>query len=90
MSPEPHTDPSATAAPGTPVPGAGSAAGIALTATPRHTGTYLLGTVALATIAALVSSGLLWQKLNAIQEQLARQSADAGAQAIEALSLIHI
>ena len=85
MSPEPHTDPSVTAAPGTPVtaaaPGAGSAAGIAPTATPRHTGTYLLGAVALA---ALVSSGLLWQKLNTIQEQLARQSADAGAQAIEA------
>jgi uroporphyrin-3 C-methyltransferase len=69
------------------VPGAGSAAGIALTATPRHTGTYLLGAVALATIAALVSSGLLWQKLNAIQEQLARQSADAGAQAIEARTI---
>ncbi|ART47674.1 uroporphyrinogen-III C-methyltransferase [Acidovorax carolinensis] len=85
MSPEPHTDPSVTAAPGTPVtaaaPGAGLAAGMAPTATTRHTGTYLLGAVALA---ALVSSGLLWQKLNTIQEQLARQSADAGAQAIEA------
>ena len=31
--------------------------------------TLLLGTVA---VAALVSSGLLWQKLSAIQEQLAR------------------
>ena len=50
----------------------------------RHTGTYLLGAVA---IAALVSSGLLWQKLNTIQEQLARQSADAGAQAIEARAM---
>lgn len=36
---------------------------------------------------ALLSSGLLWQKLSAIQEQLARQSADSGAQAIEARTL---
>lgn len=33
---------------------------------------------------ALVSSVLLWQKLNGMQEQLARQSADAGSQAAEA------
>jgi len=36
---------------------------------------------------ALVVSGLLWQKLTNIQEQLARQSADSGANAIEARSL---
>jgi uroporphyrin-III C-methyltransferase len=36
---------------------------------------------------ALLSSGLLWQKLSTIQEQLARQSADSGAQAIEARAL---
>ena len=46
--------------------------------------TLLLGTVA---AAALVSSGLLWQRLSAIQEQLARQSADSGAQAIEARTM---
>jgi uroporphyrin-3 C-methyltransferase len=33
---------------------------------------------------ALAASGLLWQKLSNIQEQLARQSADSGANAIEA------
>jgi uroporphyrin-3 C-methyltransferase len=33
---------------------------------------------------ALLLSGLLWQKLSSIQEQLARQSADSGAQATEA------
>jgi len=38
-------------------------------------------------VAALVSSGLLWQKLSAIQEQLARQSADSGALAIEARTM---
>jgi uroporphyrin-3 C-methyltransferase len=37
--------------------------------------------------AALFSSVLLWQKLGTIQEQLARQSADSGANAIEARAL---
>ncbi|HVZ45310.1 MAG TPA: uroporphyrinogen-III C-methyltransferase [Ramlibacter sp.] len=37
--------------------------------------------------AALLASTMLWQKLSAIQEQLARQSADAGASAIEARAL---
>ncbi len=37
--------------------------------------------------AALLSSVLLWQKLDHIQEQLARQSADSGSQATEARSL---
>lgn len=44
----------------------------------------VLGTVA---VTGVVSSALLWQKLNGIQEQLARQSADTGAQAIEARTL---
>lgn len=44
----------------------------------------LAGTVA---IASLASSVLLWQKLSGIQEQLARQSADAGTVAIEARTL---
>ena len=44
----------------------------------------MLPGVALVALAGLVSSGLLWQKLASIQEQLARQSADAGAQATQA------
>ncbi len=44
-------------------------------------GRWLLGMLV---AAALVSSLLLWQRLAAIQEQLARQSADSGTQAIEA------
>lgn len=40
-----------------------------------------LGTLSLA---ALLSSGFLWQKLSSIQEQLARQSADTGALSVEA------
>lgn len=49
-----------------------------------RTALYVLGTVALA---SLVSSVLLWQRLSGIQEQLARQSADSGAQAIEARTM---
>ncbi|HEY3049161.1 MAG TPA: uroporphyrinogen-III C-methyltransferase [Polaromonas sp.] len=37
--------------------------------------------------AALLASGLLWQKLGGIQEELARRSTDSGAQAIEARTL---
>ena len=44
----------------------------------------LLGAVA---AAALMTAGLLWQKVAGMQEQLARQSADAGAQAVEARTL---
>jgi uroporphyrin-3 C-methyltransferase len=35
----------------------------------------------------LLASGLLWQKLGNIQEELARRSIDSGAQAIEARAL---
>ncbi len=45
---------------------------------------YLLLVVSLG---ALVASLLLWQKLSDIQEQLARQSADSGATAVEARTL---
>jgi uroporphyrin-3 C-methyltransferase len=38
-------------------------------------------------VAALASSGLLWQKLNNIQEHLARQSAEAGTLSLEARTL---
>ncbi len=44
----------------------------------------LVPVLAVLALAGLLSSGLLWQKLSSIQEQLARQSADAGAQASEA------
>ena len=46
--------------------------------------TYLAGAVA---VAAMASSVMLWQKLSAIQEQLARQSADSSAQAVEARTM---
>ncbi len=76
MSSEPTSGlpPPATPAPSSAAPLSGSAR-LVLTA---------LGIVALA---ALVASVLLWQRLSGIQEQLARQSADSGAQAIEARTM---
>ncbi len=46
----------------------------------------LFGVAAVAVV-ALVACALLWQKLSTIQEHLARQSADAGSQSIEARAL---
>jgi uroporphyrin-3 C-methyltransferase len=43
--------------------------------------------VAALAAAGLVTSGLLWQKLGNIQEELARRSTDSGAQSIEARAL---
>ena len=73
MSVEPDIPPAAPAR--QPLPAAAAAARAAQ---------WLLGMVA---VAALVSSVLLWQRLSAIQEQLARQSADSGTQAIEARAM---
>ena len=42
--------------------------------------------VAATALLALLLSGFLWQKLSSMQEQLARQSADAGGQSLEARS----
>ena len=60
-----------------PAAASGRATGVGIT----H---LLLGVVA---AAALASSVMLWQKLTGIQEQLARQSADSGALAIEARTI---
>lgn len=56
-----------------------------LPAAPR--GNALQWILAAMAAAALISTGLLWQKLSGIQEQLARQSADSGALAIEARTM---
>jgi uroporphyrin-3 C-methyltransferase len=46
----------------------------------------VLGSAVVALL-ALLMSGFLWQKLSSIQELLARQSADAGAQSLEARAI---
>ncbi|WP_024538086.1 uroporphyrinogen-III C-methyltransferase [Comamonas badia] len=66
-----------------PPPAQGAPAPAAATGS-SHPLTWVLAIVALA---ALVSSAMLWQRLSNIQEQLARQSADAGSQATEARTL---
>ncbi len=77
--PTPDTPPAATAevsaAPVTPV----------MAATPSlNKSVMALGLVA---VVALSSVGLLWQKVSDMQEQLARQSADAQSQSLEARAL---
>ena len=61
-------------------------------ATPHEIGAVMLsriamGLLALVAMAALVVSLVLWQKVSGMQEQLARQSADALAQSLEARTL---
>jgi uroporphyrin-3 C-methyltransferase len=73
--PESAGQPAATAA-----PAPAAAAGITV---PRAVAAAV---VVLAALALLVG-GLLWQKLGHIQEELARRSADSGAQAVEARTL---
>lgn len=50
---------------------------------------YALWALGFVAAAGLLGSVLLWQRLNTIQEQLARQTADSGTQAIEARTLAH-
>ncbi|AOG22342.1 uroporphyrinogen-III C-methyltransferase [Acidovorax sp. RAC01] len=83
----PIAPPPSPAAPVAAPAGAATQAGLPgpLPATPR--GNALQWVLAVVAAAALVSTGLLWQKLSGIQEQLARQSADSGALAIEARTM---
>ena len=80
MSAEPASDPSAqpVAAPEQIAPASGRSG-------PNPT--FAFRALVLVAVAALGSSILLWQKLNTIQEQLARQSADAGSNAVEARAM---
>ncbi len=45
---------------------------------------WLLRSIGALAVVGAVGSGLMWVKLSSIQEQLARQSADTGSQAVEA------
>ena len=77
-APAPAPAPAYAPPPVAPTPVAAAAAG----------GSRLLVTIVGAVaIAGLASSFMLWQKLSNIQEQLARQTADSGAQAIEARTM---
>ncbi len=89
MSSVPPNDPflAATAAPA-PAPSAvPQAAPVAASVPASGRGGVVTVLLAAVAVTALVSTGLLWQKLSAIQEQLARQSADSGALSIEARTM---
>lgn len=76
LSPElPPALPVAVPVPAAPVPPGGAASRAVLLA------------LALLATAGLLSSLMLWQRLSSIQEQLARQSADSSANAIEARAM---
>jgi uroporphyrin-3 C-methyltransferase len=51
---------------------------------PASGGKWLTWGIAAIAVVGAVGSGLMWAKLSGIQEQLARQSADTGSQAVEA------
>jgi uroporphyrin-3 C-methyltransferase len=51
---------------------------------PTASNTWLIRGIAVLAVIGAVGSGLMWAKLSGIQEQLARQSADTGSQAVEA------
>jgi uroporphyrin-3 C-methyltransferase len=51
---------------------------------PASSGKWLTWGIAVIAVVGAVGSGLMWAKLSGIQEQLARQSADTGSQAVEA------
>lgn len=53
-------------------------------ASPSHNASWLVLSIGLVAIVGAAGSGLMWSKLSGIQEQLAKQSADTGSQAVEA------
>ena len=67
-----------------PTPPAASAGSLPSGASASGTSYVALTLATLLALGGLASSALLWQKLNHIQEQLARQSADSGALADQA------
>ena len=69
-----------------PVVGVDSAARMGV-ARPLSPSAWWMGTITLLALAAAVAALLLWQRLSAVQEQLARQIADTAVQAIEARTM---
>ena len=50
----------------------------------KDTSNWLMRSIGVLAVVGAVGMGLMWAKLSGIQEQLARQSADTGSQAVEA------
>lgn len=84
MSFEPNSDLPATPQAASQKPMSPAVPGPASLSASARIALYVLAIIA---VAGLLSSVLLWQRLSGIQEQLARQTADSGAQAIEARTM---
>ncbi len=69
-----------------PVPGTGPGIQVGVTQ-PMSARTWWLVAITLVALAAMVAVLLLWQRLSAVQEQLARQIADTAVQTIEARTM---
>ena len=90
MSPSPHDQPLPPVPLQSYVPAPPLEAGLTMIVPPEPAGKstrLLLLAVALLAAAGLLASGLLWQKVSNMQEELARRSTDSGAQAVEARTL---
>lgn len=90
MSADTHDPTPATApAPAVAAPSVATAPAAAApaAAAPRRTGAVLHGLALLVAAAALVITGVLWQRLSFTQQELARRSQDTVAQAVEARTL---
>ena len=86
MNQDPSESPSAPLPPPTqPRPASGGLA--APMSAVRATGQWLVLLALVVALAALALSGMLWQKLDFTQQELARRSLDSGATAVEAKTL---
>ena len=93
MSPSPHDQPQPPASvqpsvqPYTPALPLEAGLTMIVPAEAAGKSSWLLLLVGLLAAAGLLASGLLWQKVSNMQEELARRSTDSGAQAVEARTL---
>ena len=88
MSPSPHDQPQPPATLQPYVAGQPVESGLTMILPPEAARpSWVLWLVALLAAAGLLASGLLWQKVSNMQEELARRSTDSGAQAVEARTL---
>ncbi len=86
-APAPAAGPDASATADAPATAAAPASTSATTPAPVALPRAVLALLVALLVLALAASGVLWNRLTGIQEQLARQSADSGAVAIEARTL---
>ena len=88
-TPEPQEVPESPSAPAPAAAVSASGAGApSRTAAPARVSRMLVLTLGVLAILALLLNGLLWERLSTLQDQLTRQTAEAGATAAEARTLV--